>query len=549
MKFSMWLAAAGVVASGVFAQGDAGRFLPADSTIVIECDAPARLSEAFAATNMGQMIASEEAAEVWREFEAAFLEEMEEMPPDAAATYALLEEVFEGYTGRLVFGVSLDFSAVENLETDEPKVVAAFVLTPDGETDFEAAIELFQEQVQERNDDEPIESRTIGNGDTVEVVAVDTDVSIMLPILLDDHLVIAAGELDGYLASLGDREGEELSAGRGGIAVSIDGGICDDLVEALKGSTDFETQLGASIIEDMIGGMKDITLDVRPAGQFIDMQMVVHHDPDATNMLDMIEPARPGQVDLIDLAPREGASFSAMTVNLDYLIELFGSMANAMGQDPDALEDGFAEMFGIELRADILDRFNGNVLFQTAMGEDPDDVSIVTTFGLNGGDALEATVEKMLRDNGLHAARKTKDYQGLKIREMSVMGMFPITWVFADNLLVFGFGFDAGRPVRAIVDAHVDRKNGVDAPKWPDGVRARLAKLGQDWQWMSVADNGGEMKGLVDSLEADMEMYDLDDPLLTTMVDFFGLIDRYDLLNYVTTTTFEKGRMISRAIW
>jgi hypothetical protein len=107
---------------------------------------------------------------------------------------------------------------------------------------------------------------------------------------------------------------------------------------------------------------------------------------------------------------------------------------------------------------------------------------------LRDGKAFADAVEKALRKRGLHAARKTEEYAGVKVHRMNLLGSYPIEYAIADQLLVLGIGGREGtqRNLRGVLDRAAAAAAGKPARDLPAPVSARLQRLPPDWCGLSV---------------------------------------------------------------
>ena len=103
-------------------------------------------------------------------------------------------------------------------------------------------------------------------------------------------------------------------------------------------------------------------------------------------------------------------------------------------------------------------------------------------------------LETALRSRGLHAARKTEEYQGTKLHRLSLAAAVELEYAVTDDLLLLALGKDEGphTHLRAVLDA---KKAGATAP--PESVTKRLRGLPEGFSGVGVSPVADTMLNLV----------------------------------------------------
>ncbi len=547
MMFRSALAAA---LAATCAVGQADRFLPEKPMFRIEMNGVSKLAEKFAGTNLGSMLASEEMDEIWKTVVSSLGEEMEsDTPPEVMSLLEGMKSSLEDYAGRMTIGGRISMDE----ETQEPSLIVVLTMSPSEGTDLSEVATMINEKISERDDAEIVE-KNIADGSPVDVVAMDDGLSMMMPKVIDGHFVMAAGHLGDFISKLGERESAETDADRADVHIELNRELWSQLPAMMRSAEDFEVQMAAMAmgpVFDLLESLDKIDMAIAPSGQFVEMITELAFDASQPNIGELLAPSENQSVGLIDLAPRSGANSGTFSLNIDKFLEIVDGIAQGFGESLEDAEDQFEDQTGLRLRADLLDHIDGSMLV-VSKGNAMDEESIGYTiaFGIKNTEALEKSVESLLEDQGFMSLRKKEEYRGITVSKINFFGAVDISWAFTDGALVFGFSpGEAGAGVRELLDASADRKSGKDPEKWPDPVRARLAKAGQGYQWLSVTDESENVEELAEGLQVLAEDEGAPEELADAVVSWIRLMGRFDLLTYVSTTKFERGRILARSIW
>lgn len=540
------------------AQGGAARFMPAKATISFEVDGPAKFIERFADTNFGAMMASQDFGDLWARAMTLADDAMAaegDVPPEAKELWDVVRTTFGAYEGRVTGAVSLEMRGFE----DPPKFTFVVACSPSDETDFSEVVRLMAEAAAESGD--VLTAATTGGGDEVELVKVDEDISLMLPVINDGHLVFAVGQLDAWIAQLGAEDADEAggsaasqTAEDAGAHIRVDRSLWSSLVSMLRSSDDFEIVRALDVLGPMIGRVEtlgDLTFTLRPAGKYTETVAEIGFASDEPHLFELLWPEGATPRDLLPLMPRDGSSIDSVSFNVPALIEAAKEMLAGGEFTFEQAEEQVAQNLGLQLRADLLDHIAGTAMWGTSVDPEFEDVSIYVALGLKDGAAFEKSIDKALRSQGMHAGRKTEEYRGRNTYQLN-LGFFALTWAFTDKALLLGFGTEPGEAVRVMLDGDNARVAGDDPEPWPAEIAKRIEALPQGWGMISIAWGGAlGVEATADALLADALPYpenELEERAAQLLREFVQLCGRFDVLSSVTGTYMGKSKATTRTL-
>jgi len=172
--------------------------------------------------------------------------------------------------------------------------------------------------------------------------------------------------------------------------------------------------------------------------------------------------------------------------------KMWGEFEEAAGMDWNEAQTAFAESMKVRLKEDLIDHLGTEMLSLADLAAQAEEIdpdqddplagigSSCIGIGLRNGKAFAASLESMLRSQGLHASRKTEDYQGNKIHRLPLGGLIEVEYCVTDELmlLAIGKGESARQSLRGVLDA---RANPAAEGEAPTKIKATLATMPAGW--------------------------------------------------------------------
>lgn len=561
------LAALSIAAAGI--PQDLARYLPKDAQFVFVCDGPARFAERFAATNLMKLLGDPDAAPI-RALPGKLRDLIdqaakdEELPIDVGA----LLDRFASYGGRFAIGAHVDMPAMR--ESGLPRFFLTFVAEAHESVDVAAVAAEIQRAAE--SSDDAMQPLDIGPG---FLAALDEDgTGATVPRVLDGHLVMFAGsDLAATLGAAFDGDavlGAALpdSAADAGFWMHADAGRLLELAVLVPnltrggGSPDGPSPAIVQAIFDRLA-LRDLDLALTPAGEFIRSVAVITADPAKPNAIDLLQP-REVSTPLLALVPAGHGNSQSIRFDVGALFDLICDVVEVEQDGARAMvEEGAREALGIDLQKDLLGALDGQLLlmndttanFEAGAAEEEESEMqglYTVVVGLRDPASFETMLERVLRSRGLHAARKTAEYRGTKIRSMSVL-VGQLHYAFVAEGVVFGVGPAGADNLRKIVDQSLARAEGQAPAALDERVAKRLALLAPGWRDLGTSSlnlSASAMQGVLQMAFADLER-DADggpgEEVLGAMEKaldaFVGLAKRFDLLASVAAMKIEPGRV------
>lgn len=563
---------------------DPFRFVPADAAVVIQIDGPVQLRERFAKTNAFLMLMSPEAEEAWEMFDDG-VQEMVESAREEGVDLQPFVDALGDYAGRLTISISFDHESLtpDDFDAPEPPLQHMFVtvaLTPDDETDLADIAARISEAVEDSG--QALASLDVGAG-MFAVEDPDSEVAMGLPTVLDGHLVAAfGGRVEERMQGLLDGEGRmQPSLGEADAAAGIWMHVTPrfrDMLMAFAGhamaeETDLQADEAAAAIQTLLrmDGFRDFTLRVRPGGSRIVEDWELRADPTLPSVVDFFQPGR-AVASLLELMPRDLASFTTSGLDFDLVVDTIVGFGELLGEfDRDAMMDSFRGETGFDLQADFLDRLTGEVAVLEAPADEDAEPgmaggmsigmmlggSMCLAFGLDDATVFAETVDKLLRQTGLHAARKTSEYRGRDLYSLTVGGFLQFDYGFVDGAMLLSMGPGGGDVIRGVVDRAVARAEGQEAAAWPDGVTSRLEQVTGTWRDLSVSRNVLDPNLIVMAVEESLGGMgpggampeELDERTVRVIETLVRLQKEFDLETQVSVGRYEDGRLLLQRSW
>lgn len=511
------------------------RFVPEDAAVVLRVSGPAAWKRQFAATDYGKAIAAVDwdDAIAWVDrFLAAELADVE----GADALRKELQQALLGYGGEAVLAIRVAQvdAAAAIAKGAVPRYAIALALGPDGATDLGAlaeriatfAAERLLRVREEEVAGEPLRLAPVG------------DSAWALPVLRDGSLVTLFGnalEADAgrFLGDATPRYRPPAEATHGAFWLRLE---CEKATPTLLryAKHDLETHrkgFGAAAIDALeLDCVRDATFACFADGARFALDIDVLFRGKPRGLFAVLTPPRTAKPRLVAYVPAGVQSFSVLPFDLQAALaslrRLLANDATPPNFRPDALEATFESLFKVRLVDDLLAHVGdemlevvddvGGIDVEALADDDPTREKVrdrvegkCLAIALRDPEAFAKSFEKALRARGLHAARRTTEYGEARIHQLTFLGIFPMEYTLAGELLAVGFGGGDGtrRLLRGILDRVADKAAGKPAPELPAAVRERLRELPADWNAIRVNDVVAALDGIAALQEALVAWY------------------------------------------
>lgn len=496
------------------------RFVPADAQLVMRMAAPTKWAAEFANTKIAQVFTGEGLAPLMGQFMEGFDRGIAEMK-DEGVDPELLDQLFNKYTGDIVVSVRIDLEDLPfAMEEDrQPQMALVLALSPDGSFDLPGLSESLTKVLEEKNGNE---TRDVVVGDYTLAVDMESDAQISFPKMIDDHLVMVfASDMETMGPAMLASDNRSESVGNGmPFFVHIDaeqalGTVLDFISEQLDNDPNAPPIDPSQVMTDLgLAALKslDITLSADGEQAVLETNLATksqNHGLLGAFLLDQ------GTPKTLRYLPESATAFACQAFDLGALYEAIGNMWTSMEAFmPMAFEDvelAFEDATKVRLREDLLDHIGSEVLYladydQAGEFENDGPEAAISAFfagtcyalSLRDGKAFGESLEKTLRSRGLHAARKSDEYQGVKVYRLRVGGIFEIEYSVTDDLLLLALGSDESSrtQLRSILDARANPTVGI-----PDSISKHANKIPAGWNGIGVTPIGSLMEGIGSMME------------------------------------------------
>ncbi|MEM7201503.1 MAG: hypothetical protein AAF628_14635 [Planctomycetota bacterium] len=549
--------------------------IPKQALLVAWADGPAALRDAFAGTRLADMVAGPEITgllePILEEFRAGAGASLQGTGVDADA----LEELVAGYSGRMALGMGLDRDVLEqggplgDLEPEDLRLWIAVVAASDGETDFTELSEAILEAVEQQGELELFDADAAGR--TLRAAHLRR-AQITLPFVHDGHLMLVmAPNLDDALATvlLGQESMADaaIELPEGNLGAWFDGGTFGQLItQAMRDELgDVGDQLATGF---GLPALRGLTMTIAPTGPHVALRARIGLDGDDAGFFNLFTAVSDSPPDLLEITPVQRDVWSVTKMNLEALYDVIASIADTLadetGMPSSALEQMFEDNFRVRLREDLVQHFGDELVSVGAggmpSGDEEDELEAMGAqmngvfYGIELADAaaFDASFEKLIRSRGLHAARKTEDYRGYKVRRITLLAM-PVFYAVTDRLFGLGVGQLGAQELRAVLDETRDRADGKPAPPLPEAVTERLEGVEPGWQGIGASDlvaiAGSFSQGMGEVMR-ESGVADRDLQMLHTVLSTARqLAQRYDLRTIASVSRVDSNGLLIETIW
>lgn len=487
-------------------KADPWRFVPADATVVARIPSPAKCRTVFAGTSLEKLWSSTTGRKLLSQVQDAMDAGMAEARSENPLAADFLEAIANEWTGDLVIGLRMDLgAAVLAADFEPPPFAISVALTSDGKLDFAphaaALVELMEEDVPEQKLD------LQAGGHTFRSVLGPDGIGFTFPQVVDGHLVMCIGnDLEQDLAGLvGSESRFEPSGGAGASGFSFHvsaAGFTDGLKAAMGDSLEeMPFDVGKLFSAFGLDALKDLDVRVGAEGQRVVVDMSLSLGAGPRGILGVIS-SEPVDRRLLRLVPADAEAFNVGAFPVGKFVDWIGSIVDEMspviGVDWKGAQDAFAEECKVRLVEDLVAHVGSSLLTlqdvkaqaeHLAEDEDADEFSSAlagtcVAMELRDGKAFGANLEKLLRSRGLHAARKSEDYQGTKVYRLNIAGLAEIEYAVTDDLLLLAGGkSESGRrSLRSVLDQRAQPMDG----ELPAALTAKVSQFAEGWTGFGV---------------------------------------------------------------
>lgn len=517
------------------------RFVPADANLVVRLSAPSKWQQQFAKAQITKLFQSQTLAPMVGMMQQGYSQMIEGLRGQGTVDADLIDALVTTYTGDIVVAAKVDLSNLEELmQTGErPEFEVMISLSPDGSFDL-AKIAAEIEKAADKNPPSRGKVRELSVGNLKTRMLENDDVSMTLPSLVDGHLVAFFGtklepQVNRAMAATGHFTGGNDAAS---MFVHLElGGLMKAMTSAM----------GAAM--DMQGATFDVAEMMRTLGlesvQNFDMSLAadgerlqVDYEIGLAGELGLFGALVADQpsTKLLRAVPDDVETFGLMTLDAKVLFATIAKAWKVMGDEaPMSWDDAMAaasEATKVRMKEDVVDHLGAQVLMLTPTSKDgaedesegnPIQMALQTmpvmAIELKNGKAFAESLETMLRSAGLHAARKTEEYQGQKVYKLSVGGMAQIEYAVTDDMLLLSVRNDevGARALRSALDARKSAEG-----EMPARIKNMVAGMPEGWTGLSVMSMSETFKSFTKAMQMQMEMGAEELPPQAEMV--FGML-------------------------
>ena len=484
-------------------ESDPLALVPRDALVVGWSHGPAAIEAAFGGTRLAELFGGPEISSMLQPILDQARDEIGAELEKNGVDPVELERALLGYRGKIAFAFGMDLPTMIEQEFEaEPAdagLWAVLALGADGTTDLDGFVARVRELVERENPDGLVD--VIVEGRSFPATE-DGDVGITLPFVHDGNAVIVlGGDLEWALSKCLFADGDRF-ADRGVPHLGATKGVWADVapwIGGIEGALAGLDQSGlAGAMFDAIGirSLRDLTFTVDPAGEHVAMDLRLRTDGPPTGLLGAAMRVPNAPPTLLDVLPVQRETWSASRVDFAAgyagLRELAAAAEPMTTQSVDDLEAAFEGKFRVRLKEDLIDQLGDEMIQVVAGAAARDEEADAQLFGqcfglaLRDGARFGESFEKMLRSQGLHAARKSDDYRGTTVHRLGLAAMFELHYAITDRLALFALDEAGSGELRAVLDEIADRAAGRPRADLPEAVAERLEQAPADWHSISV---------------------------------------------------------------
>ncbi len=515
----------------------AGSLLKAQEPDILLClDGPARLKSKFAQTNLGKMIQSAKAQELWAEARP-FLEEV--LPEDTDVD--ALSEEFLAFKGRLVISVAVWPPDGGLALGESPNLVAKLVISEEQEEKLQRWCDLLQWVLESSWGEEVQELQC--EGQAISFVRLDEEdhVDCSLPIM---H----AGQLLWCIST-------DLPAA---LTDHLSGKAADHAADVPDDSFAFRLQVDSLASNFLPTALAELGLEENPIGKLLD-DLGVNSLRSFEWSLDPMPPyireetrlvTKDGNQGLFAALMPDASVRSPFTVMLpmgvDAVMPFYADQAMILSKIRDALaplsedlpqtieglDQFFLQKFDLRLQEDLLDPLGPHwmrvdkVTFEDDEEEDwedeedgflpsspkekfmfrHDDSCMVAN--LRDAETFARSFDKLVRKLGWHVLRKSDMHGEVKVYRLPLAGLAEVSYAITDQLFLIGLGEGGALALRAVLDEEEHIKKGGLPRPLPPKLAERLALEPKGYYGVGFQDIGGLLGSIAATFETLNESFE-----------------------------------------
>jgi hypothetical protein len=494
---------------------DLRRFVPEDAQIVMRLQAPALWKEAFGPTRLGGLLRTPLMAP-WVRMMSEGYDAALESSYFVAMGPELVRNFVQDYRGEIVVAMHLELpeeaaNAMDEDELDldelpEPKWTAMLTMAPAAGLDlaeFRAGFRRADEQaIVDLGEAPKITDLTVGEH-TFRVFHAD-DMQITQLEMVDGHLVLFFGNdvLGAASKLLADSPRATELPPPAPLSVRCDFRMVDELEEGFEALLELASEdgepgrrTGMRLAFDTFRCLGAFDVQLQAFGQAVVLDTSFATRGDKLGLLaPLLAAGSPAK--LLRCVPPDQRSFSLRSFDLMAMSKWIDTAVEEEGEEFAAQLETIAAQFleanKVRLREDLLDHIGREVLVlgglhqlcadvATALedGEEPDPREMFggtcLAIALRDGRAFGASLEAVVRANGVHAGRRTEDYHGVPIHQVVLGGLVSLEYAVTDEALWLVLGKGIGRDqLRAALDARGESRSEAE-------VAAAFAALPEGW--------------------------------------------------------------------
>lgn len=504
------------------AQDPAFRFAPKDATLVLRMGAPARWKKDFADTAMAKMMSAPALAPMMDMMGKAMEQAMAGMR-GSGFDADLVERMLADYQGDFTLSIAVDWAKADlvTMDGEDPSLPFAITVAAAPHPSFDlAALATAIDGGVRKLLEEPGAPKTkeVPAGELRLTAVADEDgMWGTIPAIVDGHLVMFYGtdvEAQATKAIEGKDRFEAADAGNTPMFVHAD---LRGFVTAMdQGVAEIEEMGGAPFdmgeLLDAIGlrSLQDFRMTLGADGKHLVSDVQLGLRADKRGLMAML-PQSSAQPKLLRALPAATSNWTIMPLDLGVLYTSAEQIVTMLEAEmpmswPDMMT-AMAEELKVRLKEDLLDHLGGELMALSDASElaDEDEAGNPANplaaingqcmvLSLRDGAAFGKSVETMLRARGLHAARKTEEYQGAKVHRMTLAGVLELEYAITDDMLLLALG--RSESARASLRGVLDAKASGTATELPAAVKAHLDAAPAGWCGVGVTRPADTMMGI-----------------------------------------------------
>lgn len=504
------------------AQDAAFRFAPKDATLVLRMGAPARWKKDFADTAMAKMMSAPALAPMMDMMGKAMEQAMAGMR-GSGFDADLVERMLADYQGDFTLSIAVDWAKADlvTMDGEDPSLPFAITVAAAPHPSFDlAALATAIDGGVRKLLEEPGAPKTkeVPAGELRLTAVADEDgMWGTIPAIVDGHLVMFYGtdvEAQATKAIEGKDRFEAADAGNTpmflhadlrGFVTAMDQGVAE--IEEMGGAP---FDMGELLDAIGLRSLQDFRMTLGADGKHLVSDVQLGLRADKRGLMAML-PQSSAQPKLLRALPAATSNWTIMPLDLGVLYTSAEQIVTMLEAEmpmswPDMMT-AMAEELKVRLKEDLLDHLGGELMALSDASElaDEDEAGNPANplaaingqcmvLSLRDGAAFGKSVETMLRARGLHAARKTEEYQGAKVHRMTLAGVLELEYAITDDMLLLALG--RSESARASLRGVLDAKASGTATELPAAVKAHLDAAPAGWCGVGVTRPADTMMGV-----------------------------------------------------